>query len=55
MAKVTANYEVVYIVDPAQGEEKIAAMVAKFKALAEQHGPASWPTPSTTRTTAIMC
>ena len=40
MAKVTANYEVVYIVDPAQGEENIAAMVAKFKALAEQHGSA---------------
>ena len=40
MAKVTANYEVVYIIDPAQGEENIAAMVAKFKALAEQHGSA---------------
>ena len=31
MAKVTANYEVVYIIDPAQGEEGIAALVAKFK------------------------
>ena len=40
MAKVTANYEVVYIVDPAQGEEGIAALVAKFKALAEQNGSA---------------
>ena len=40
MAKVSANYEVVYIIDPAQGEESIAAMVAKFKALAEQHGSA---------------
>ena len=35
MAKVSANYEVVYIVDPALGEEGIAAMVAKFKTLAE--------------------
>ena len=38
MAKVSANYEVVYIIDPAQGEEAIAANVAKFQALAEQHG-----------------
>ena len=38
MAKVTANYEVVYIIDPAQGEEGIAALVAKFKSLAEQNG-----------------
>ena len=32
MAKISANYEVVYILDPAQGEEAIAANVA------EQHG-----------------
>ena len=38
MAKVTANYEVVYIIDPAQGEEGIANNVANFKALAEQNG-----------------
>ena len=38
MAKVTANYEVVFIIDPAQGEEGIAALVAKFQALAEQNG-----------------
>ena len=37
MAKVSANYEVVYIIDPAQGEEGIAAQVANFKALAEQN------------------
>ena len=37
MAKISANYEVVYILDPAQGEEAIAANVAKFQALAEQH------------------
>ena len=40
MAKVTANYEVVYIVDPAQGEEGIASIVASFKSLAEQNGSA---------------
>ena len=39
MAKISANYEVVYILDPAQGEEAIAANVAKFQALAaEQNG-----------------
>ena len=38
MAKISANYEVVYIIDPAQGEEAIAAQVANFKALAEQNG-----------------
>ena len=37
MAKISANYEVVYIIDPAQGEEAIAATVAKFKTLAEQN------------------
>lgn len=36
MAKISANYEVVYIIDPAQGEEAIAATVAKFQTLAEQ-------------------
>ena len=37
MAKISDNYEVVYIIDPNQGEEAIAATVEKFKALAEQH------------------
>ena len=37
MAKISANYEVVYIIDPAQGEEAVAATVAKFKTLAEQN------------------
>ena len=37
MAKISANYEVVYIIDPAQGEEAVAAAVAKFQTLAEQH------------------
>ena len=38
MAKISGNYEVVYIIDPAQGEEAIAATVEKVKALTEQHG-----------------
>lgn len=38
MAKINGNYEVVYILDPALGEEAIAAMVAKFKTMAEARG-----------------
>lgn len=38
MAKISANYEVVYIINPAIGEEAIAAMVEKFKTLAETQG-----------------
>ena len=37
MAKVTANYEVVFIIDPAQGEEGVAALVNSFKTLIEQN------------------
>ena len=37
MAKVSANYEVVFVVDPAQGEEGIAAQVNTFKTLIEQN------------------
>ena len=37
MAKVSANYEVVFIVDPAQGEEAVAAQVNNFKTLIEQN------------------
>ena len=40
MAKVTANYEVVYIIDPAQGEEGVAALVNNFKTLIEQNSSA---------------
>ena len=40
MAKVTANYEVVFIVDPAQGEEGVAALVNNFKTLIEQNASA---------------
>ena len=38
MAKVNANYEVVYIMDPALGEDAIAAMIEKFKTLVETEG-----------------
>ena len=64
MAKISANYEVVYIIDPAQGEEAVAATVAKFQALAEQNATDvvvdEWAsvvllTRSTTRPRATMC
>ena len=38
MAKLSANYEAVYILDPNLGEEATAAMVAKFKELVESNG-----------------
>ena len=38
MAIVNGNYEVVYILDPAMSEEATAALVAKFKTMAEAHG-----------------
>ncbi len=38
MAKLTGKYEVLYIIDPAQGEEGIQALVEKFKAIVEEHG-----------------
>ena len=38
MAKISGKYEVLYIVDPALGEEGIAALVEKFKALVEANG-----------------
>ena len=38
MAKINGNYEVVYILDPAMSEEAIAAMVEKFKTMAEARG-----------------
>ena len=38
MAKLSGNYEVVYILDPSLGEEATAAMVAKFKTLVESNG-----------------
>ena len=38
MAKLSAKYEVLYIIDPAQGEEGIAALVEKFKGIVTDHG-----------------
>ena len=38
MAKITGKYEVLYIIDPAVGEEGIAALVEKFKAMVEEEG-----------------
>ena len=38
MAKISAKYEVIYIIDPAKGEEGIAALVEKFKAMVEAEG-----------------
>ncbi len=38
MAKISGKYEVLYILDPALGEEGIAALVEKFKALVESNG-----------------
>ena len=38
MAKITGKYEVLYILDPAQGEEGIVALVEKFKAMVEAEG-----------------
>ena len=38
MAKLSANYEVLYIIDPRLGEDETAALVAKFKELAESRG-----------------
>ena len=41
MAKNTGKYEVLYIIDPAKGEEGIAALVEKFKAMVEAEGTLS--------------
>ena len=41
MAKINANYEAVYILDPALSEEQIATLVAKFKAVVEANGTVS--------------
>lgn len=40
MAKVSAKYEVVYIVNSSKSEEDIQAIVAKFTHLAEQNATA---------------
>ena len=41
MAKVSSSYEVLYILNPNLGEEETAALVARFKELAEGHGSVS--------------
>lgn len=38
MAKVTAKYEILYIIDLNKTEEEIAALVEKFKSLTEEYG-----------------
>lgn len=38
MAKINANYEVVYILDPNLAEDATAALVEKFKTLVESKG-----------------
>ena len=38
MAKITAKYEVLYIIDATIGEEATAALVEKFKAMGEAEG-----------------
>ena len=38
MAKTSAKYELMYIIDLDKGEEGIAAIVEKFKALIEANG-----------------
>jgi small subunit ribosomal protein S6 len=38
MAKISGNYEAVFIIDPTLGEEETANLVAKFKALVEGNG-----------------
>ena len=40
MAKITANYEVVFIIDAAKGDEGAAALTEKFKTLVEQNSSA---------------
>ena len=38
MAKITGKYAVLYIIDATLGEEGIAALVEKFKAMVEAEG-----------------
>ena len=41
MAKITGKYEVLYILETALGEEGIASLVEKFKAMVEAEGTLS--------------
>lgn len=38
MAKISSNYEAIFIIDPTVSEEATAALVAKFKDLVEANG-----------------
>jgi len=38
MAKINANYEVVFIIDPSLNEEATAGVVTKFKEMTEARG-----------------
>ncbi len=38
MAKLSQKYEILYIIDPAKGEEGIAALVERFKSMVEAEG-----------------
>lgn len=38
MAKISAKYEVLYIIDATIGEEETKAIVEKFKAMVEENG-----------------
>ena len=38
MAKISAKYEVLYIIDATLGEEETKAIVEKFKAMVEENG-----------------
>ena len=41
MAKLSANYEVLYVIDPSLSEEATAEVVAKFRTLVEAKGTVS--------------
>ena len=41
MAKINANYEALYILDPSLSEEQIAALVARFQSVVEANGTVS--------------
>ena len=38
MAKITGKYETIFIINPTLGEEAVASVVDKFKALIEANG-----------------
>ena len=41
MANLSAKYEVIYVIDPAVGEEGIAALVEKFSGIVGNYGTVS--------------